>query len=343
MANINNAINNTVGASNSGVTNTLTVTNPSNTASSDAQELITVGGSSAGDAYTTYQVLGSRTYSLGIDNSTATDALVLTDAGNPSSGNLLMTIQPTISRATFGYGLDSNINRVWSRNAGATGAGSCVVAGIGVSATGDSFFTAEIESVRSYCFGIDNSDSDILKINTTNSSDVTPSTGTNIWSMTTAGELTMPLQPAFLATLGTTDTNATGAGTTFTLGTGNALTEIFDQGGDFVTTGTFTAPVTGRYQLSFQLVYGALTAAMTSVTANIVVSNRTFGGGNINIGLVRTIASAADLCYSTKSVLADMDAADTFTVATTIAGGVGDTASIVSSSARVFMSGFLAC
>lgn len=69
MVTINNGINNTVGASNTGVTNTFTITNPSNTASSQASELITVGGGTAGDAFTQWQIAGTTNYVAGIDNS----------------------------------------------------------------------------------------------------------------------------------------------------------------------------------------------------------------------------------------------------------------------------------
>ena len=65
----NNGIYNTIGASISGVTNTLTVTNPSNTASSAARETITVGGGSAGDPTTNWNVSGVTNWEAGIDNS----------------------------------------------------------------------------------------------------------------------------------------------------------------------------------------------------------------------------------------------------------------------------------
>lgn len=65
----NNAIDNTVGASISGVTNTLTVTNPSNTASSAARETIVVGGGSAGDPTINWNVSGVTNWEMGIDNS----------------------------------------------------------------------------------------------------------------------------------------------------------------------------------------------------------------------------------------------------------------------------------
>ncbi len=69
MTDSNNAINNTVGASISGVTNTFTVTNPSDTASSVARTSISVGGSSAGDPSLNFNVSGGTDFELGIDNS----------------------------------------------------------------------------------------------------------------------------------------------------------------------------------------------------------------------------------------------------------------------------------
>lgn len=65
----NNGIYNTVGASISGVTNTLTVTNPSNTASSAARESITVGGGTAGDPTINWNVSGVTNFEMGLDNS----------------------------------------------------------------------------------------------------------------------------------------------------------------------------------------------------------------------------------------------------------------------------------
>lgn len=68
MVDSNNSINNTVGASISGVTNTLTITNPSDTASSSARETITVGGSSSGDPSLNFNVNGVTDWECGIDN-----------------------------------------------------------------------------------------------------------------------------------------------------------------------------------------------------------------------------------------------------------------------------------
>lgn len=59
----------TIGSSNSGGTNTLTVTNSSNTASSNAAIISTVAGTSAADAYYQAIVAGTTTWTWGIDNS----------------------------------------------------------------------------------------------------------------------------------------------------------------------------------------------------------------------------------------------------------------------------------
>lgn len=69
MVSINNVINNTVGATNSGVTNLFTIQNPSNTASSAAREKITVGGTSAGNPTLNFNVSGSTDWEMGINNS----------------------------------------------------------------------------------------------------------------------------------------------------------------------------------------------------------------------------------------------------------------------------------
>ncbi|OGT44273.1 MAG: hypothetical protein A3F13_02585 [Gammaproteobacteria bacterium RIFCSPHIGHO2_12_FULL_40_19] len=76
MAVVNNSINDKIGGANSGATNTLTVDNASNTASSAALVNLTVGGTSAGDAFETFTVAGTTNWSLGVDNSDS-DAFVI--------------------------------------------------------------------------------------------------------------------------------------------------------------------------------------------------------------------------------------------------------------------------
>ena len=78
-------------------------------------------------------------------------------------------------------------------------------------------------------------------------------------NMSDAGEMTLPLQPYFFASLDTIITNATGDGTNVELGATQALVEISDIGGDFTvgdgvgTPATFTAPATGIYSLGMEV------------------------------------------------------------------------------------------
>lgn len=157
------------------------------------------------------------------------------------------------------------------------------------------------------------------------------------------GYIRSTLQPGFLAFAGSVDSNVTGAGATYTLGSGNALTEVFDQNGDFNTNGTFTAPITGRYYLQYTQSFGGITSAMTQGLYRIVTSNRTY-----NINLVNTFsAGTAGNNYTMNgSVYCDMDAADTATFTTVISNGAGDTADTLVTSGgaeRTYVSGFMLC
>lgn len=150
-----------------------------------------------------------------------------------------------------------------------------------------------------------------------------------------AGEMTNPSQPAFLAYLGATVFNKTGNGAVYQIGT-DALTEVFDQGADFNTNGTFTAPVTGRYHFSTSIVILGTTVATTfasTVTASNRNSNNYFArvAGNQNMTM-------------TNNILIDMDAADTVTLTISIIGEAADTDDIFgAATADTFMSGYLEC
>ena len=137
--------------------------------------------------------------------------------------------------------------------------------------------------------------------------------------------------PAFLARPTSTQTNvALNTGVTIVLGT-----EVFDANGDFASN-TFTAPVTGRYQLNMHVLLAQLDAGHTFSGVNIITSNRNYQ---------YTIDNAADFSadfsenpYScTLSILADMDASDTAYVTVQCQGGTQQTDIYVGS----FFSGHL--
>ena len=242
--NFANTINSTIGASNSGATNTFTITNPSNTASSAARETITVGGATSDDPSLNFNVSGVTNWEMGCDNSDS-DAFAIS------------------ASAALGT--------------------------------------------------------------------------TNVMRISTAGEINLPLQPAFLAYLGTTDSNCTGDNTNFVVGSGNALTEVFDQNGDFVTTGTFTSPVLGRYFLQGSWF---ITGGTAIVGNNFLIntSNRNYRQDSAG-----QVANKQTQTQS-YSVLADMDAADTATIsviASDTGGKVDDLFGF--STPFTWFSGYLAC
>lgn len=226
MVSTNNAINKTVGATISGVTNTFTVTNASNTASSQATTNITVGGGTAGDVWTQHTISGTN----------------------------------------------------------------------------------------SYAHGIDNSDSDSFKINTAAGSSVNPSSGTNLWKMTTGGIRTMPLQPAFLAYNSVNQTNVTGDNTIYTI---TFNTEAFDRGANFAAN-TFTAPVTGIYYVGSYIVMTGINAA--HVSGGMIVESTANSYVPATSNFANAVNGNNDLSINASQILA-LSAGDTVNIQIQVGGG----------------------
>lgn len=112
------------------------------------------------------------------------------------------------------------------------------------------------------------------------------------------GTITQPLQPSFLVYVTADTAGVTGDGTEYTI---DDFTEIYDQGGDFSSGSTFTAPIGGKYLFTGQI---SIADCQTTVfPLRIVTSNRTYThdveANAGNIGVVRF------------AVLADMDSGDT--------------------------------
>ena len=162
-------------------------------------------------------------------------------------------------------------------------------------------------------------------------------TGTIISALDT-GEITYPLQSAFLAALSATTGGVTGAGTAYTV---ICDTEVFDQNADYNnTTGVFTAPITGRYALYSNIQTASLTASMTRALQTISTSNRTYRTGSASAGVAKTDTNTYTM---TGSVLADMDAADTASLTITISNGTSNAATVGGTSGITTFSGMLAC
>ena len=120
-----------------------------------------------------------------------------------------------------------------------------------------------------------------------------------------SGIITTPYQPAFLANATTMNNIPIAANTVVTFGT-----ERFDQNNNFASN-TFTAPVTGAYQLNATIYAQSVDSAADYVQIALTTSNREY------YAILATTSLAQDAAYMTFtiSVLADMDASDTAVVA----------------------------
>ena len=131
--------------------------------------------------------------------------------------------------------------------------------------------------------------------------------------MTRARALASPY--AFLVRPTSEQSNfATGSVQTVAFGT-----EVFDQSANFASN-TFTAPVTGKYQLSCSVYVTAVDSASTYYEASIRTSNR-----NYFVVIDPDFGQDAGFWAFTLSVLADMDASDTATVGIVQASGTAQT------------------
>lgn len=327
----------------SGVTRVLTVSNSSNTASSQAQMLLSVAGGSAGDAWTQYSVGSTSSYAIGIDNSTNDNLNFNYSASgtvSPSSGTITLAYSPSggtswtanaelflISRATVGSFIQLALTNTDAGNTSSSARNAITAQ----AAAGDPYVLWDITGGTAYEMGVDNSASDVLQIYASASNAAANLNGTLAWQMTAAGEVTMPAQPAFQAYNNSTQSNVTGDATLYSI---LFNTEIFDQGGDFASS-TFTAPVTGKYSFS----YGYQLDQMTSGTVYqgyIATSNTTFNTYYYQCGAGVTAG------IESSSLFCEMDAGDTCVIQVR-ASNITKVVDIPSGQGSCFFSGYLAC
>ena len=130
------------------------------------------------------------------------------------------------------------------------------------------------------------------------------------------GAVTMPLQPAFQVIPASNQNNiAIDSNVTVVFGT-----ERFDKNADFASN-TFTAPVTGVYQLNAKLYMNTIDTAADYYEIQLRTSNKNY------FSIIDPDGFSGDLVYFTLnvSVLADMDASDTVFVAIRQVGGTAQT------------------
>ena len=169
----------------------------------------------------------------------------------------------------------------------------------------------------------------------TENSAILATNSSGVPSITTAsGNWNNTSRTCFSAHLGSNVTNATGAGTTWQLGTTTALTIDFDQGSNFNTNGTFTAPVTGKY---FFQGYALISNCST---ATIFLGRITASGINYDFQWTRN--SSSNDGYVTSSVIVSMSANDTATFSVNVQGEATNRDTVVGNQNTRF-TGYLIC
>ena len=156
--------------------------------------------------------------------------------------------------------------------------------------------------------------------------------GTERMRLDSIGALTIPQQPAFLAVPTPASGGTTNMSTNTTIVFG---TEKFDQNGDFASN-TFTAPVTGKYQLNFMARVDQIDVDSNWSRLVLVTSNTTYESQIIDLG---GLSGDPSYWMFNINVLADMDANDTAFIKYQQDGGAAQT----DVTEQAFFSGYLAC
>lgn len=254
----------------------------------------------------------------GIVLGNGTSALGLTGAG--TAGQIFVSNSPSAPAFASSTAADFSFTNATAATARtltvshsdntSTSSTANYTASVGGTSAGDAWYQASVGSSRSYAWGIDNTDSQALKMATAAAATVSPSS-TALWKMTSAGEMTVPLQPCFMASLSTNQLNVTGDGTLYTV---IYDTEIEDRNGDYNNaTGTFTAPVTGTYLLGHNPAITGLGAGFGLYSINVATTGRSISmqRGNAS-NAYETVTGGAGL-YQGCTVIAPMTAGDTAT------------------------------
>ena len=334
-------------------TRTLAVANTDNTAlsySGAALNLSVGGTTTTGDPFVHWAVTGGREYALGIDN-TDDDAFKLTIGANPSSGAATefitidaagpsMFIYGDIQQQYDGPGIAVDY-RLWNTSLLA-GSESNFSIGVQGAASADPFTSWNVgvvgaAPITSWVAGISNANSDVWRLVTNMGASAKPGTGSIAMQATTAGEITLPLQPAFSAYNSIGRANATGDGTVFTLIFNQ---ESYDQNADFDGTSTFTAPVDGIYHFD---VMARLTGVGVAHTEGYIALNHVainvYYGPTLNCGAMR---SATNLLSMGMSAEIKMTAGETVVAVVAVSNST-KTITVDGTSIDTYFNGRLVC
>ena len=246
-----------------------------------------------------------------------------------------LKVDSTNNRIGVGVASPSSSLHIRTADSSATAQSGSALVIEGTDATrADLQFLGDAGAFQAIYFG-DNSDADIGRIaydHTGNSMRFTVNAA-ECMRIDSTGVITKPLQPAFNAKGSSTPTLA--INTYYTL---PVDTEIFDQNADYNASNyTFTAPITGRYQLNGSVyMYNSLDSSAGYMILIIKTSNREYQK------IITATMFGSDIAnYSMNiSTLADMDANDTAYLQLYQQAGA---AQVTISGGNTHFTGFLAC
>lgn len=222
-----------------------------------------------------------------------------------------------------------------------------VLVSCGGASAGDVWDQFSIGTTNSYAVGIDNSDSDKLKITTSASGTVNPSSATQLWNMTTGGVRTLPLHPMFKVVLTTTSANVTGNAATYYFGTGGGgvTSVVVDRNSNITSPSgnvTFTAPVAGLYYMLMNIQMDDLTAAMTTLDLAFEINGSSYVWGyDVNAASMRN--GVDDFILAAPGIL-NLNAGDAVQFYINVRNGAGNTVSVRGSASTIdqsYVAGYL--
>lgn len=212
-------------------------------------------------------------------------------------------------------------------NTGASDSGAQLAVNVGgTTQVGDPYVSIGTGSSRAYSLGSDTSDSQILKMTTNNAATVTPSSGTEIWTMTAAGIRNLPEQPTFYAVVSMDQTNATGNGAVYGI---VADSVSYSQGTGYNSgTGVYTLPRTGVYIVSITVSLVPLTAAMTLGALGFSINSG--APQNVPLHNPSVVRDVNDRALYVSTIYFQGSAGTTIQPAITISNGAGNTVTVES-------------
>jgi len=303
-------------------------------------ELLLTGGNASNDDYTQTTLLRLRATSINANVPSHADSSSVAEirlnhaneSGSNSSGY--------ITFLTTGSNYNTNpAERMRIDSSGNVGIGTTTAAG--GNGKGVAIYQSDYPrlSFRNSSTGDGSSDgvqmymvsNDYYQFNNEIGSQIFGTSGTERMKIDANGHVTMPYQSAFHVHKGSTQVN-------ITLNTSTTITfdnENFDNNGDFASS-TFTAPVTGKYQLNVSVRVDDVDDVNQYTIINLVTSNRTIQLIHGNSGY------DADVNYMSisGSHIVDMDANDTAFVQISLPSSGTNQLDV---NAETRFSGFLVC